>query len=347
MIQAKEIFFAGVLITLTFSLGAFAVFTPSPPADLDFANDYLAIYTDATTPGGLLYTLVPESDRAIFNSFTPEKADINGGYTDNPVGVSPNGMLDCRYELAIISAICKKPAGAQCIVVPSVNDMKSTWKRDLIFDAWVPNINTFRSQGGQYVALAENMAPALVGPLYEILVGLIMLGDSKTNEVVAQLATLLPGGSFNIASYITFPYLAKDGDADGDGRSNYEEYLDFGGVTGKSMPTPALYLSAVLDPRLSCGACLDASGQDTDGDGLPDSVEMDLTHTNPYEADSDGDGVSDGMEVLVYGTDPNSVDSKPSPLPASGYAGLMVLVALLATAGVRAGLRKAIPDCRW
>ena len=46
---------------------------------------------------------------------------------------------------------------------------------------------------------------------------------------------------------------------------------------------------------------------DTDGDGLPDAVEIEIG-TDPNDHDSDDDGLDDGTE-LVYGTDPNDADS--------------------------------------
>ncbi|MHC1765762.1 MAG: putative Ig domain-containing protein [Verrucomicrobiia bacterium] len=59
---------------------------------------------------------------------------------------------------------------------------------------------------------------------------------------------------------------------------------------------------------------------DTDGDGLPDTVETGTgvfvgprdTGTKPDVADSDGDGASDAMEVM-YGTDPNDAAQFPVP----------------------------------
>ncbi len=44
--------------------------------------------------------------------------------------------------------------------------------------------------------------------------------------------------------------------------------------------------------------------QDTDGDGLSDWDELNVYHTSPYLADTDGDGIPDGVEVK-NGTDPN------------------------------------------
>ena len=42
---------------------------------------------------------------------------------------------------------------------------------------------------------------------------------------------------------------------------------------------------------------------DTDGDGLSDSEELFVYHTNPLQADTDGDGINDSAEVAA-GTDP-------------------------------------------
>ncbi|WP_420640953.1 protein kinase domain-containing protein [Candidatus Leptofilum sp.] len=50
-------------------------------------------------------------------------------------------------------------------------------------------------------------------------------------------------------------------------------------------------------------------GGDSDGDGLSDGQEADVTNTDPNNPDSDGDGISDGEEVNDLGTDPNDADS--------------------------------------
>lgn len=43
---------------------------------------------------------------------------------------------------------------------------------------------------------------------------------------------------------------------------------------------------------------------DTDGDGIPDSIEVFILNSNPINSDSDGDGTPDFKEVFVDGTDP-------------------------------------------
>ena len=52
-------------------------------------------------------------------------------------------------------------------------------------------------------------------------------------------------------------------------------------------------LAAGTDPRFA----------DTDGDGINDPTELNITLTNPLLADSDGDGANDGSE-LAAGTNP-------------------------------------------
>ena len=42
---------------------------------------------------------------------------------------------------------------------------------------------------------------------------------------------------------------------------------------------------------------------DTDGDGLDDNTEMEITKTDPLKPDTDGDGLHDGEEV-IYGSNP-------------------------------------------
>src|SRR5207247_5691563 len=47
---------------------------------------------------------------------------------------------------------------------------------------------------------------------------------------------------------------------------------------------------------------------DSDGDGLPDWVEI-MIGTDPFNPDTDGDGLSDGDEVLRYHTNPLKPDT--------------------------------------
>ena len=70
--------------------------------------------------------------------------------------------------------------------------------------------------------------------------------------------------------------LASETDSDGDGLSDYEELLIYG--------------TDFLNP-------------DTDGDGIPDGLEVSLG-TDPLDIDSDGDGLLDGDNITVNSSDP-------------------------------------------
>jgi hypothetical protein len=64
----------------------------------------------------------------------------------------------------------------------------------------------------------------------------------------------------------------------------------------------------------------DPQNPDSDCDGLNDFEELFVYRTNPLNADSDGDGFSDGLEVL-FGSDPLDAKSTPvNPQPRRGVA---------------------------
>ena len=48
---------------------------------------------------------------------------------------------------------------------------------------------------------------------------------------------------------------------------------------------------------------------DTDGDGLSDGNEVNISATDPLDADTDNDGLTDGAEVNTYLSNPNDTDS--------------------------------------
>ncbi len=54
---------------------------------------------------------------------------------------------------------------------------------------------------------------------------------------------------------------------------------------------------------------------DSDTDGIPDAVEIYITHTDPNNPDTDGDGLTDGQEWEQYGTDPNAYSTAGGTLP--------------------------------
>jgi len=112
-----------------------------------------------------------------------------------------------------------------------------------------------------------------------------------------------------VSTWATMTLGADPNDPDGDGLSNDEE------------------TALGTDPE----------NPDTDGDGLSDGAEVNQHGTSPLLVDTDDDGVSDPME-LTFGSDPTDPLSVPG-LPVASYAGIALLVVLLAGAGVVLTLR--------
>lgn len=54
---------------------------------------------------------------------------------------------------------------------------------------------------------------------------------------------------------------------------------------------------------------------DSDGDGIPDGMELLAHGSSPYLVDSDGDGLTDADEILRYGTDPGTADTNDDGVP--------------------------------
>jgi hypothetical protein len=78
-------------------------------------------------------------------------------------------------------------------------------------------------------------------------------------------------------------------------------------------PAGTLSLSArarISEKRASGMLTRPLEGVDSDGDGLPDWLELEIG-TNPRNPDTDGDGFPDGLEI-VLGSDPLDRESVPS-----------------------------------
>ena len=58
----------------------------------------------------------------------------------------------------------------------------------------------------------------------------------------------------------------------------------------------------------------DFDATDSDGDGLPDVIETEYTHTDPLNPDTDQDGLTDGQEAELK-PDPRNPDSDNDRLP--------------------------------
>lgn len=109
----------------------------------------------------------------------------------------------------------------------------------------------------------KSLIVTLFRNLLMVLAGYATVGDDPSANTVATVASLLalcdvlsPGSCLvndierDPENYERLPeFLAKDGDADGDGYTNYEEYQEFADVKGPG----DVFIAAVLDPSIYPG----------------------------------------------------------------------------------------------
>ncbi|HRZ56875.1 MAG TPA: hypothetical protein P5525_15625 [Candidatus Paceibacterota bacterium] len=104
---------------------------------------------------------------------------------------------------------------------------------------------------------------------------------------------------WELANGLTVGVNDADGDLDGDGLSNIDEFE--ANTKANQGDTDADGLSDGHEVKTSLTNPLEA---DTDGDGLSDGAEVTTHKTNPLLADTDADGLSDGAEVNTHNTKP-------------------------------------------
>ncbi len=150
------------------------------------------------------------------------------------------------------------------------------------------------------------------------------MGDGAgNNQAIVNLSNFyLPAGSAwlpDTPQVFTVSILPPAGDA-----ITQEVTVDFDGTFSVSRAElVSINLSGVQDSdgdgipdSVEASGCTDPFAQDSDGDGVLDGYEdsnhngaVDSGETNPCLADSDGDGLDDGEEILTAMTDPLNPDS--------------------------------------
>ena len=288
-------------------------------------------------------------------SFAPEHCDANGGtITIEPVAIVGNQMLDAA-ELGLIYA---------CLHHESLDLSGTGGVTHAVVDAaWQHNIARVTSDLG---GLNGRVLTAIPG-LESIMGGYMTLGDSASTVVPVLLMTgisgfiqMPPGVSIPSPGNYTvlYQYFGPEGDADGDGFTNRQEYAYFMPIGGVD-----LYVKAALDtamtPELRCENteggtyaertpfCLAVSGPVDLGGGFAwmkngqvlsnDAVlsgsqwrelhieKLRLSDAGDYECVYD-------HGLKTFG--PVTLQVEPQPVPAAGACGLAMLALAIASAGV-------------
>jgi len=240
-------------------------------------------------------------DAALIGLILCDVADLNGPFVDTdtppdgkPDMPGPNGLLDGAYELNVIAELINNPAfytglpsgGLMGQVAAGVDPAAAANAFEYNYNALYTPLEPFipilpmivQSVAG--ITLTEeqtNEILALFPNLLKILAGYCTLGDTDSLSVVLFLTNLLHDFVATIPTspdaFITMNgILGPNGDADGDGFTNRQEYDVFSGVNpvegeaegavegevkgrvkedGEIVTGPGPYIKAALNPRIS------------------------------------------------------------------------------------------------
>lgn len=159
---------------------------------------------------------------------------------------------------------------------------------------------------------------------YENDLYVISNNGSNQNLLPYSTTSLTVVGSCNVASsgllldnlelYSVGYSFGLNDDNDQNGIADYIDFMN-GQSGGEDItPTPSITPIPTIDPTPTITEEPTPIPElDSDGDGIPDSVEAELG-TDPNSPDSDNDGVNDSVEVMI-GLDPLSGDSDGDGLP--------------------------------
>lgn len=113
------------------------------------------------------------------------------------------------------------------------------------------------------------------------------------------------GGNASATSRLEVAVLDADGDPDGDGLANAEEFL--AGTDPFSADTDGDGIPDAEELRIGTAPARADAQDDPDGDGLANMDEW-RAGTDPLNPDTDGDGRTDGEEARGYFSDPLTAD---------------------------------------
>lgn len=334
------------------------------PADDDFEGAFTFLYMASQAYEHLLL-------EAGGFSFNPDFFDANGNLfqdgniSGDPIIIPGNGLREF-YEFMVIDAVLKRPdlnlsatGGATYAAVKS---------------AWDKNIACVQAALGGAGGLADIILPGLD----TLMGGFFTIGDYNSRLLVTTLITLLGEieqfpTNVNSSLLYTLPseylpqWFAWDGDADGDGWKNDQEYAYFSpdGVSG--------YVDAALNPGLGP---TDGAGRYEVGDSVRIAVLDKPKYDSTFQWFRNGAPISNkadhfagvgsraldiislqpedtGAYTCVYTLPskvggvypqatygPINISVREGVLPAGSLAGLSILALAVAACGLRVVRRK-------
>jgi hypothetical protein len=267
---------------------------PTYPEDFcDALDDLVTIVNDSS----LAMALLGEESRLLVDSMACATADINGSPTDTtvpPDGVpnlaSPNGMLDGSFELGLIEFVLNNQGELQ-------QETRAAYELNYALLA-----GAFNDPACSYCPLWASQAPGLVEALIRTLAGFAIVGDDATLEsftLLHRILTRLDVEPPSVNEYSVLKnFYGPEGDADGDGCTNRQEYQAFFEAGA------AVYVANALDKGVTPDNCDDVG----EGEGAPPEM---------HAADQNGDGAIGLSELLrviqfynsdSYGCQPGTED---------------------------------------
>lgn len=176
-------------------------------------------------------------------SFAPDQCDANGGFGGiDPLIIYGNGLLD-SCEFALINA-CLRNTSLDWTANGGVSHA-------VVAAAWQNNLEQMREDLGG----TGGLALSVLRGLDSILAAFLTLGDPQSAGLPVLL--IYAANSYNefpldltvpsMSDYVLLPeFLGFDGDADGDGVTNMQEYQFFMPLGGEE-----LYVAAALNPAIT------------------------------------------------------------------------------------------------
>ncbi|HPO15256.1 MAG TPA: SUMF1/EgtB/PvdO family nonheme iron enzyme [Candidatus Hydrogenedentes bacterium] len=295
------------------------------PVNIDFCARMDDIYTTMQLEimGPILDLL--GDNASIVNMIQCSTADLNGLLVDtdnppdgNPDMPGPNEMLDGAYELNVIAELVNNPSNYT--ELPSgiaSGQITSGVDPAAVASAYEFNYNALYGPLETLVTilptLVQNLAQVTLTPeqieqitslipaFSSILAGYATLGDADSISFVLfltnQLYDIVPTIPITADSFVTLNgILGPDGDADGDGFTNRQEYDFFNGQGSQ------VYVVAVLNPSINP----DNPGEgEIEGEGEGEIIpgEMVSVPAGTFMMGNSGVG-DDAPYVSGYGEDP-------------------------------------------